>query len=40
MSILTRYPSPDIERIALAVIVVVGIIGLGLSDLKSDRIIL
>ena len=33
-------PTPNIERLALAVIVAVGIAGLGWSGLKADRIIL
>ena len=33
-------PDSNTERIALAIIVVVGLIGLGLSELKSERMIL
>ena len=33
-------PTPLIERVALGIIVVVGAIGLGLSELKSYRMIL
>ena len=34
------FPAPNIDRIALGIIVVVGAIGLGLSELKSYRMIL
>ena len=40
MLIPPLFPDPDIERLALAVIVAVGIAGLGWSGLKTDRIIL
>jgi len=34
------FPAPNIERIALGIIVAIGAIGLGLSELKSFRMIL
>ena len=40
MIIPPLFPAPNIERIALGIIVAVGAIGLGLSELKSFRMIL
>ena len=40
MFIPTLFPAPNVERVALGIIVVVGAIGLGLSELKSFRMIL
>ena len=40
MIIPPLFPAPSIERIALGIIVAVGAIGLGLSELKSYRMFL